>query len=149
MRIYVLDGDPEALARTAGLLGSYPYVKLVGSSSDPSVGLNEAIRLAPDVLFVDTHLGSLSGLAASDRLKRELPRLHVVYVTESREYAVEAFEQGAFDYLIKPLLRERLERTLGRMKLFCGGSFSGNGKLDLPDISHLRQDGGNDGCGQC
>lgn len=120
MRIYVLDGDREALARTARMLGGYPDVELVGSSYEPEYALGEAVGLEPDALFVDARLGVVSGLAASERMLRELPGLRVVYVTASREYAVAAFEQRAFDYLLKPLTRERLERTIVRLRRSCG-----------------------------
>ena len=120
MRIYLLDGDRESLARTARMLGGYPDVELVGSSNEPEFALSEALGLAPDALFVETRLGCISGLAASERLLRDLPGLRVVYVTASREYAVEAFEQRAFDYLLKPLTLERLERTVIRLRRSFG-----------------------------
>lgn len=120
MRIYLLDGDRESLARTVRMLGDYPDVELVGSSYEPEVALNEALGLEPDALFIETRLGCISGLAASERLLRDLPDLRIVYVTASREYAVEAFEQRAFDYLLKPLTLERLERTIVRLRRACG-----------------------------
>ncbi|MEJ8305579.1 LytR/AlgR family response regulator transcription factor [Saccharibacillus sacchari] len=120
MRIYLLDGDRESLARTARMLGDYPDVELVGSSYEPEAALSEALGLEPDALFVETRLGYISGLAASERLLRDLPGLRIVYVTASREYAVEAFEQRAFDYLLKPLTLERLERTIVRLRRSCG-----------------------------
>lgn len=120
MRIYLLDGDRESLARTARMLGDYPDVELVGSSYEPEAALNEARGLEPDALFVETRLGCISGLAASERLLRDLPGLRIIYVTASREYAVEAFEQRAFDYLLKPLTLERLERTILRLRRSCG-----------------------------
>ncbi|WP_179218574.1 LytTR family DNA-binding domain-containing protein [Saccharibacillus sp. O23] len=120
MRIYILDGDEDACTVTAGMLTDYADLDLVGCSSDPSLGLSEIRRLGPDALFVETRFGAMSGLSFCDKLRLELPGLRVVYVTGSREYAIEAFEQQAFDYLIKPLSRERLERTVSRLRRFGG-----------------------------
>ncbi|OWR31783.1 hypothetical protein CDO73_04695 [Saccharibacillus sp. O23] len=120
VRIYILDGDEDACTVTAGMLTDYADLDLVGCSSDPSLGLSEIRRLGPDALFVETRFGAMSGLSFCDKLRLELPGLRVVYVTGSREYAIEAFEQQAFDYLIKPLSRERLERTVSRLRRFGG-----------------------------
>ncbi|OWA36003.1 hypothetical protein B9G55_09030 [Saccharibacillus sp. O16] len=120
LRIYVLDGDEDACAITARMLTDYTDFELVGRSSDPSLGLQEIMRLGPDALFVETKFGSVSGLAFCEKLRIDLPGLRVVYVTATREYAIEAFEQQAFDYLIKPLSSERLARTIGRLRHFRG-----------------------------
>ncbi|QDH21021.1 response regulator [Saccharibacillus brassicae] len=119
LRIYILDSDERSSLLTARMLEEYTDIDLLGCSGDASPGLQEVARLEPDAVFIDTKLGCISGLAASERLLREFPRLRVVYVTASREYAVEAFEQRAFDYLIKPLTRERLARTVVRLRHSC------------------------------
>ncbi|MDO3410031.1 response regulator [Saccharibacillus sp. CPCC 101409] len=120
MKIYVLDCDEDSCANTAGLLLRYADVELVGRSAEPSSAVGEAAALGPDALFVDARLGAASGLTASERIRGLLPNVRIVYVTASRDYAVAAFEQRAFDYLLKPLNSDRLDRTIGRLRLDCG-----------------------------
>ncbi|MCQ4087995.1 LytTR family DNA-binding domain-containing protein [Saccharibacillus sp. JS10] len=120
MRIYLLDNDQASWVQTSQMLSHYSDVELVGSSYESDFALDDVLVLKPDALFVETRLGSLSGFAASQRIRQYLPDLRVVYVTTSRAYALQAFEQQAFDYLLKPLTGERLEQTIVRLRRVCG-----------------------------
>ncbi|WBS04046.1 LytTR family DNA-binding domain-containing protein [Pseudoduganella sp. SL102] len=77
----------------------------------------EAIALAgqhqPDVVFLDIRMPGLSGIEAARML---FNRCHIVFVTAYDQYAIEAFEQGALDYLLKPVGGERLKTTCARLK---------------------------------
>jgi DNA-binding LytR/AlgR family response regulator len=70
-------------------------------------------RLQPDVAFLDIRMPGLSGLQAASRMARPC---RIVFVTAYDQYAVEAFEAEAVDYLLKPVTAERLERTVLRLK---------------------------------
>ena len=77
-------------------------------------------ELAPDVAFLDIQMPGLNGLQLAERLAADaagasgVPR--VVFTTAHEHYALQAFEHAAFDYLLKPIRRERLERTVGRLQ---------------------------------
>jgi DNA-binding LytR/AlgR family response regulator len=72
---------------------------------------------APELFFLDIHMPGVNGLDAA----REIGcRAHVVFVTAFDQYAVEAFEQGAVDYVLKPFNEERLEITVERLKARLG-----------------------------
>lgn len=77
----------------------------------------EAVRLFeahhPDVCFLDVHMPGLSGVEAARVMGR---RAHLVFVTAFDQYAVEAFAEGAVDYLLKPVQAERLADTVARLK---------------------------------
>jgi len=68
---------------------------------------------APSLFFLDIHMPGVNGLEAARTVGR---RAHVVFVTAFDQYAVEAFEQGAIDYVLKPFNEERLADTVGRLK---------------------------------
>jgi len=77
----------------------------------------EAVRLFderhPDICFLDVHMPGLSGVDAANYIGR---RAHLVFVTAHDHYAVQAFAQGALDYLLKPVEQARLAETVGRLK---------------------------------
>jgi DNA-binding LytR/AlgR family response regulator len=69
--------------------------------------------LAPDICFLDVHMPGLSGVEAAQKIGR---RAHLVFVTAYNQYAVQAFENGALDYLVKPVLPARLADTVARLQ---------------------------------
>jgi DNA-binding LytR/AlgR family response regulator len=71
----------------------------------------EALR--PDICFLDVHMPGLSGIEAARRIGN---RAHLVFVTAYDQYAVEAFTQGALDYLVKPVEEARLGDTVKRLR---------------------------------
>lgn len=80
----------------------------------------EALRLvdelAPDVVFLDIRMPGLNGLDLAARLADERKAPRVVFTTAHDAYALQAYEHAAFDYLLKPIRLERLQRTVGRLK---------------------------------
>jgi DNA-binding LytR/AlgR family response regulator len=80
----------------------------------------EALRMideeAPDVVFLDIRMPGLTGLDVAARLVDSPKPPHIVFVTAYDQYAVEAFEHSAVDYLLKPVNIERLERTVSKLK---------------------------------
>jgi len=72
-----------------------------------------ARELAPDIAFLDIRMPGLSGLEIAAAFSA---RVHVVFVTAYSEYAVEAFDQGAIDYVLKPIDPARFARTVARVR---------------------------------
>ncbi|HEV8238309.1 MAG TPA: LytTR family DNA-binding domain-containing protein [Thermoanaerobaculia bacterium] len=110
----IADDEPllrEALRRQ--LASAWPELEVVAEARNG----REAVRLfderRPDVCFFDVHMPGLSGVDAARHVGR---RAHVVFVTAYDHYAVEAFAQGALDYLLKPVEPARLADTVGRLK---------------------------------
>lgn len=110
----IADDEPllrEALARQ--LASVWPELTIVAQARNG----REAVRLfeahAPDICFLDVHMPGLSGLEAARQIGR---RAHLVFVTAYDTYAVQAFEQGVLDYLVKPVEAARLADTVARLK---------------------------------
>ena len=74
---------------------------------------------APDILFLDIQMPGLSGIEVARQVNG---RCHVVFVTAFDEYAVQAFEQGAVDYVLKPLSVARLATAVARLKKRIGSA---------------------------
>jgi DNA-binding LytR/AlgR family response regulator len=91
----------------------WPDARLVDACADGLEALEAIGRALPDVAFLDIHMPGMSGLELALSLSG---RAHVVFVTAYDQYAIQAFEQGAVDYLLKPVQRERLARTVARLR---------------------------------
>jgi len=111
-----LIADDEPLLRRAlirMLAAAWPELVIVAQARHgrEAVELFEAHR--PDVCFLDVHMPGMSGVEAASVIGR---RTHLVFVTAFHEYAVQAFEQGALDYLVKPIEAARLNDTVARLQ---------------------------------
>ena len=111
-----LIAEDEPLLRDAlrrQLANVWPELEIVAEARNG----REAVRLFderhPDICFLDVHMPGLSGVAAASHIGR---RAHLVFVTAYDHYAVEAFAQGALDYLLKPVEPARLAETVSRLK---------------------------------
>src|SRR5689334_7047818 len=110
----IADDEPllrKSLARM--LAESWPELEIVAQARNgrEAVDLFEAHK--PDVCFLDVHMPGLSGVEAARYIGR---RARLVFVTAYSQYAVQAFEHGALDYLVKPVEPKRLTDTVERIK---------------------------------
>jgi len=120
MRALLVDDELHARAELASLLEETGAFELVGQCGNAVEAL-QAIRAArPDVLFLDIQMPGISGFELLSMLEDELP-LEVVFVTAHDEHALKAFEAQAIDYLLKPVGRERLAKTVERLRRGQGG----------------------------
>jgi DNA-binding LytR/AlgR family response regulator len=116
VRATALIADDEPLLREAlrrQLASVWPELEIVAEARNG----REAVRLFderhPDICFLDVHMPGLSGVDAANHIGR---RAHLVFVTAYDHYAVQAFAQGALDYLLKPVEQPRLAETVTRLK---------------------------------
>lgn len=110
----VIEDEPLAQQAFLQSLGRLASLRVVAVFSNAIDAFDQLPRLNPDVLFVDVNLPQLSGL---DFLRAcPEPRPCVVLVTAHPGYALEGFEVGALDYLLKPVSMDRLLRAIGRVR---------------------------------
>ena len=115
-RATALIADDEPLLREARrrqLALAWPALEMVAEARNG----REAVRLfderRPDICFLDVHMPGVSGVDAARQIGR---RAHLVFVTAYDHYAVQAFAQGALDYLLKPVEEARLAETVSRLQ---------------------------------
>jgi len=111
-----LVADDEPLLRRAlirELAEAWPELEVVAQARSGNDAVAQFESNQPDICFLDIHMPGLSGVEAARRIGR---RAHVVFVTAFDSYAVEAFEHGALDYLVKPVEPGRLAETVARLK---------------------------------
>ena len=115
LRVLVVDDEPMARARLQRMLGAEHGVDVVGECSTGEEAATALVTLKPDVVFLDIQMPGMDGFGTLHRASTEW-RPHVVFVTAFSEHAVDAFEHGAVDYLLKPYSRERLRLAIERAR---------------------------------
>ena len=108
----------DALA--ADLQRLWPQLRIVARESDGHGALAQALALQPDVCFLDIRMPGMDGLDAAQAMAEDWPAGRpyplVVFVTAYDQYALQAFERAAVDYLLKPVDTERLARCVERLQ---------------------------------
>lgn len=116
----IVDDEPalrDALRRL--LARAWPELTIVGEATHAAEALARFAACEPHIVFLDIQMPGRSGLDVARDLSG---RTHIVFVTAYDEYAVQAFDRGAVDYLLKPVDADRLATTVGRLR----------GRLDAP-----------------
>jgi len=111
-----LIADDEPLLRKSLqrlLAQAWPELDVVAQARNGREAVEQFEALQPDMCFLDVHMPGLSGVEAARYIGR---RAHLVFVTAFDQYALQAFEQGALDYLVKPVEPTRLADTVARLQ---------------------------------
>jgi DNA-binding LytR/AlgR family response regulator len=127
----IADDEPllrEALARL--LSQAWPELEVVVQARSGREAVESFEARRPDICFLDVHMPGLSGVEAARAIGA---RAHLVFVTAYDQYAVQAFHQGALDYLVKPVELLRLADTVARLKARLRAA------QPLPDIEALLE----------
>ncbi|RVT45581.1 response regulator transcription factor [Rheinheimera sediminis] len=125
----IADDEPllrSALARL--LAATWPELNIVAQARNGREALEQYQALKPTVCFLDIHMPGMTGIEVARQIGRGA---HFVFVTAYSEYAVEAFTQGALDYLVKPVEQARLAETVLRVRERLGSQQA------APDIEML------------
>jgi DNA-binding LytR/AlgR family response regulator len=139
-KVRAVIADDERLMREqlrARLADVWPELEIVAEAKNGREAVDAVAAHRPDLAFLDIRMPGMTGVEAA----REIGgACHVVFITAYSEYAVEAFDQGAVDYVLKPADSERLAVTVARLKKRLGARPADLGalleklaaKLDLP-----------------
>jgi two-component system LytT family response regulator len=120
MRVLIADDEPVARMVLRELLEEIPGVEVVGEAVDGPQVVEQVAALDPEVVLLDLQMPGLDGFGVARKLRgRALPL--VIYVTAFEAHALEAFETGALDYLLKPVRKERLAAALGKARIQLAG----------------------------
>jgi len=111
IRTLVVDDEPMARERILGLLAQETDVEVVGQCADGVQAVNAIQQLSPELVFLDVQMPAVDGFGVIRQVGPEKMPM-VVFVTAYDEYALQAFEVHALDYLLKPFGRDRLQQCL-------------------------------------
>ena len=114
LQALIADDEPLLRERLVSLLARlWPELAVVAQARNGREAIELFDQHQPQVVFLDVHMPGLSGIDAARGIGR---RAEVVFVTAYEQYAVQAFEHGAIDYLVKPFDEARLADTVARLK---------------------------------
>jgi DNA-binding LytR/AlgR family response regulator len=115
LRILIADDEPIARQVLREHVESIPGLEVVGEASTGPEALQRILDLQPDLVLLDLQMPELDGLATA-RFLRGSRTPAVIFVTAYERHALEAFEVGAVDYVLKPVRRERLEQAIEKAR---------------------------------
>ena len=125
LRTLIVDDEPLAVERMQVICARLDDLHVVGTASDGAQALRLVEALSPDLILLDMTMPEVDGLSVAKALARQAKRPAIVFVTAHDNYAVEAFDLDAVDYVLKPVKPERLERAIQRAMARRG---DGNGE---------------------
>jgi DNA-binding LytR/AlgR family response regulator len=131
-----------AQALKAELLKAWPQLRVVGIVGDGASAVSQSLALKPDVLFFDIRMPGQSGLDAAVELADEWPQDRpfpaLVFVTAYDQYAVQAFETQAVDYVLKPVQHDRMCKTIAKVQEVLARRAHSAPQIDEAALGQLR-----------
>ena len=117
MNILIVDDEPLARNELSYLLNQSTEIKEIQEADSIEEALEKLLQYPVDLVFLDIHLTDESGLILADKINRMSHPPILIFATAYDEYAVQAFEHEARDYLLKPFELERVQQTVQRVKM--------------------------------
>lgn len=146
LRVIVCDDEPLALERLANMLSRCRRVEVVAGTTDGAEAVRKVTELKPDAIFLDIEMPDPDGFDVVEEISRRMEgdavAPIVVFVTAYPQFALQAFETGAMDFLAKPVRLPRLEDALKRIRVAIDG-FQARARLrelqeTLPELRLAR-----------
>jgi two-component system LytT family response regulator len=113
MKALIIDDERMARQELRRLLGAHPAIEVAGEASTGAEALELIGRLAPEVLFLDIRMPGMSGFDLLEHLD-DVPQ--VIFTTAYDQYALQAFDVSALDYLVKPVAPARLAAAVAKLR---------------------------------
>jgi two-component system response regulator AlgR len=115
LRTLIVDDEPLAVERMQVICSRIEGISVIGTASDGQAALRLIEALGPDLVLLDLTMPETDGLAVARRLGGQADAPAVIFVTAHDEFAVEAFDLDAVDYVLKPVAPDRLQRAVARV----------------------------------
>lgn len=125
----IAEDEPHSLNRLKNMLEDFDYIEIVGEAEDGEAAIKEINSKRPDLIFLDINMPGKNGFEVLQEIQYD-PM--IVFVTAYEKYALKAFEENAVDYILKPMDKSRLEKSLNRV-------IDKNQKLDSNMLDMLKE----------
>jgi DNA-binding LytR/AlgR family response regulator len=114
--IVIAEDEVSVLQLLQAYLASFPQISIVGTANNGTEAISLIDQLLPVAVFLDVQMPEMDGLSTAVHLKEKHPDMLVVFVTGHIQYAADAYQLDAVDYLIKPLTRDAVARTIRKIE---------------------------------
>lgn len=111
IKAVLVDDEPLARSMVAEYLENFPQVEVVSECNDGFEGAKAIMQYQPDLVFLDIQMPKINGFEMLEIIDNQPA---VIFTTAFDEYAIQAFEQHAVDYLLKPITRARFDRAMAK-----------------------------------
>lgn len=122
LKALIVDDEVASRSELRFTLESYPEVEIMGESASAKEALKLINAVDYDILFIDIDMPDFSGIELAQKIQNLAKKPLIVFVTAYGEYALEAFEVNAIDYLLKPFSEDRFEQTMEKILRASGTS---------------------------
>jgi two-component system LytT family response regulator len=138
MRVLIVDDEQPARERLRTLLAAFSDLEIVGECEDGVDAVQRINDLHPDLVMLDVQMPGASGIELAGSLPA--PRPKIIFCTAYDQYAVDAFDLSAVDYLLKPVTRSRLAQAIDRVRALNVDVLNGNidRALQRPGLRPMR-----------
>jgi two-component system response regulator LytT len=127
----IVDDEKPAREELAFLLKAFPEINLLGQGKNGLEAVNLIKEHSPDLVFLDVQMPGLDGFGVLKKLvERKLKVPHVVFATAFDQYAVQAFDVNAVDYILKPFDKARIAKAIQRAKREIDSAVSPTERLE-------------------
>ncbi len=113
LRTIIVDDEPLALDFLRSKLSKFPEIEIIAECKNGREAIEATMNLGPDLMFLDIQMPGVDGFGVIKTLQSDIVPL-VVFTTAYEQYALDAFEVHAVDYILKPIDEERISRAIGR-----------------------------------
>jgi len=109
----IVEDELHSLERMKTLLKDFDQINIIDEAYDGESAIMKINNLRPDLIFLDIELPVFNGFQVIEKLEY---KPNIIFVTSYNQYAIQAFEENAIDYILKPTSKERLEKSINRLK---------------------------------
>ncbi len=134
IRTLIVDDEAPAREELIYSLKRFQEIEIIGEASHGMEAIKLNSKLKPDLIFLDIQMPKLNGIDVARRILDSNHKPYIVFVTAYEEYAIDAFEVNAMDYILKPITEERLEK--GMEKVLDKVEKSGKVEIKRHEISN-------------
>lgn len=127
----IIDDERFSREELAYLLSRYKEIEIVGEADSAETALKIVAKNEPDIVFVDIEMTGLNGIEFAHIASRMKKPPFIVFATAFPNYALEAFDAHATDYLLKPFEEKRLQETINKIKILTKQTFQPQATLKL------------------